>query len=111
MLVSMTDVTLAEFDDHAVPKIIDFGVAKATGHKLTDKTMFTQYGQLVGTLEYMSLEQAKLNQLDSGIMLMRTFMDEVFFNERGNEVKLLKWNTAKQSADLRVSKTDVAMKS
>jgi len=43
-----------------------------------------------------------------GILLMRTFMDEVLFSERGNEVTLVKWNTAKQSADQRVSKTDVA---
>ena len=59
-----SNVMVAEYDDRAVPKIIDFGVAKATGQKLTEKTMFTQYGQLVGTLEYMSPEQAKLNQLD-----------------------------------------------
>ncbi len=42
-----------------------------------------------------------------GILLMRTFMDEVLFNERGNEVTLVKRNTTKQSADQRVSKTDV----
>ncbi len=59
-----SNVMVAEYDDRALPKIIDFGVAKATGQKLTEKTMFTQYGQLLGTLEYMSPEQAKLNQLD-----------------------------------------------
>jgi serine/threonine protein kinase len=59
-----SNVMIAEYDDKPVPKIIDFGVAKATGHKLTEKTMFTHFGQLVGTLEYMSPEQAKLNQLD-----------------------------------------------
>jgi anti-sigma regulatory factor (Ser/Thr protein kinase) len=42
-----------------------------------------------------------------GILLMRTFMDEVLFNERGNEVTLVKRNTTKQSADPRASKTDV----
>ena len=47
-----------------VPKIIDFGVAKATSQTLTEKTMFTQLGQVVGTLEYMSPEQAQRNQLD-----------------------------------------------
>ena len=47
-----------------VPKVIDFGVAKATSQPLTEKTMFTEFGQIVGTLEYMSPEQAKLNQLD-----------------------------------------------
>ncbi len=59
-----SNVMVAEYDDRAIPKIIDFGVAKATGQTLTEKTLFTQYGQLVGTLEYMSPEQAKLNQLD-----------------------------------------------
>jgi serine/threonine protein kinase len=59
-----SNILIAEYDDRAVPKIIDFGVAKAVGGKLTDKTMFTQFGQLVGTLEYMSPEQAKFNQLD-----------------------------------------------
>ena len=51
-------------DQKPVPKVIDFGVAKATNQKLTDKTIFTQFGQLVGTLGYMSPEQAKLNQMD-----------------------------------------------
>jgi serine/threonine protein kinase len=43
---------------------VDFGIAKATGPKLTDHTLFTEYGAVVGTLEYMSPEQAELNQLD-----------------------------------------------
>ena len=55
---------VAEYDDHAVPKVIDFGVAKATAQKLTERTMFTEFGQVIGTVEYMSPEQAKLNQLD-----------------------------------------------
>ena len=59
-----SNVLVAEYDHQAVPKIIDFGVAKATSQKLTEKTMFTQFDQIVGTLEYMSPEQAKLNQLD-----------------------------------------------
>ena len=59
-----TNVLVAEYDDRAVSKVIDFGVAKATLEKLTDRTMFTEFGQVVGTVEYMSPEQAKLNQLD-----------------------------------------------
>jgi serine/threonine protein kinase len=47
-----------------VPKVIDFGVAKATGQQLTERTMFTGFGDVIGTLEYMSPEQAELNQLD-----------------------------------------------
>ena len=58
-----SNVMVALYDGRPVPKVIDFGVAKAT-QKLTEKTMFTQYGQIVGTLEYMSPEQANLNQLD-----------------------------------------------
>jgi tetratricopeptide (TPR) repeat protein/tRNA A-37 threonylcarbamoyl transferase component Bud32 len=59
-----SNVLVALYDDKAVPKVIDFGIAKATGQKLTERTMFTEYGQVVGTLEYMSPEQAGLNQLD-----------------------------------------------
>lgn len=58
-----SNVLVAQYDDKPVPKIIDFGVAKAA-QKLTDLTMFTEFGQVVGTLEYMSPEQARLNQLD-----------------------------------------------
>jgi serine/threonine protein kinase/Tfp pilus assembly protein PilF len=59
-----SNVLIALYDDRPVPKVIDFGVAKATSQKLTEKTMFTRYGQIVGTLEYMSPEQANLNRLD-----------------------------------------------
>jgi serine/threonine protein kinase len=59
-----SNVLVASYDDVPVPTVIDFGVAKAIGQKLTEKTMFTELGQLVGTLEYMSPEQAKLNALD-----------------------------------------------
>lgn len=59
-----SNVLVALYDDKPVPKIIDFGVAKATGPKLVERTMFTQFGQLVGTLEYMSPEQASFNALD-----------------------------------------------
>ena len=45
-------------DGKPVPKVIDFGVAKATAGKLTDESMSTQFGAVVGTLEYMSPEQA-----------------------------------------------------
>ncbi len=51
-------------DGRPVPKVIDFGVAKATQQPLTEKTMFTEFGQFVGTPVYMSPEQAELSGLD-----------------------------------------------
>jgi serine/threonine protein kinase len=59
-----SNVLVAEYDGRPVPKVIDFGVAKATEKRLTERTMFTEYGQVVGTFEYMSPEQACFNQLD-----------------------------------------------
>jgi serine/threonine protein kinase len=47
-----------------VPKVIDFGTAKALQHSLTEKTLFTAYGKLIGTPQYMSPEQAELSGLD-----------------------------------------------
>ena len=47
-----------------VPKVIDFGVAKATQQQLTERTLFTEQGQLIGTPEYMSPEQAEMTALD-----------------------------------------------
>jgi len=51
-------------DDHPVPKIIDFGVAKATAQHLTERTLYTELGVMVGTPEYMSPEQAEMGGLD-----------------------------------------------
>ena len=51
-------------DGRAVPKVIDFGVAKATGQQLTEKTLFTAFAQMVGTPLYMSPEQAEMTSVD-----------------------------------------------
>src|SRR6185369_6890341 len=59
-----SNVLVALYDGKPVPKVIDFGVAKAAGQALTDKTLVTGFGAIVGTLEYMSPEQAEVNQLD-----------------------------------------------
>jgi len=53
-----SNILVTDVDGRAAPKIIDFGVAKALGQKLTADTMFTRVGALVGTPEYMSPEQA-----------------------------------------------------
>jgi WD40 repeat protein/serine/threonine protein kinase len=59
-----SNVLVCLYDGRPVPKVIDFGIAKAAGQQLTERTLFTEVGQVVGTLEYMSPEQAEVNQLD-----------------------------------------------
>ncbi len=59
-----SNVLVTLYDGKPVPKVIDFGVAKALHQKLTERTMFTAFGTVVGTLEYMSPEQAEMNALD-----------------------------------------------
>ncbi len=58
-----SNVLVCLYDGQPVPKVIDFGVAKAVEQRLTERTMFTQYGQIIGTFEYMSPEQAEVSQL------------------------------------------------
>jgi serine/threonine protein kinase/tetratricopeptide (TPR) repeat protein len=62
--IKPSNVLVAMYDDRPVPKVIDFGLAKAAGQALTDKTLLTGFGALVGTPEYMSPEQASLNNMD-----------------------------------------------
>jgi WD40 repeat protein/serine/threonine protein kinase len=59
--IKPSNVLVTMYDDKPVPKVIDFGVAKAIEQRLTEKTLFTQFGFLVGTFEYMSPEQAEMN--------------------------------------------------
>ncbi len=62
--IKPSNVLVAMYDERAIPKVIDFGVAKATGHALTEMDLVTGFGALVGTPEYMSPEQAGFNNLD-----------------------------------------------
>jgi eukaryotic-like serine/threonine-protein kinase len=62
--IKPSNVLIIQIDGKPVPKVIDFGVAKAIDQRLTEKTMFTQVGAIVGTLEYMSPEQASLSSAD-----------------------------------------------
>ncbi len=59
-----SNVLVAMKDGVAVPKVIDFGVAKAISQTLTEKTIFTERGQIIGTPEYMSPEQAEMGAVD-----------------------------------------------
>ena len=62
--IKPTNVLVTLRDGKPVPKVIDFGVAKATEHRLTERTLFTEFHQFVGTPEYMSPEQAEMSGLD-----------------------------------------------
>ena len=62
--IKPSNVLVTLYDGRPVPKVIDFGVAKAIDQQLTEKTLFTRFGVIVGTLEYMSPEQAELGALD-----------------------------------------------
>ena len=63
--IKPSNILVADHDGVPVPKIIDFGIAKATtDQRLTDKTVFTAFEQFIGTPAYMSPEQAKLSGLD-----------------------------------------------
>jgi serine/threonine protein kinase/Flp pilus assembly protein TadD len=62
--IKPTNVLLTLREGVPVPKVIDFGVAKATGQQLTEKTLFTNFAQMVGTPLYMSPEQAEMTGID-----------------------------------------------
>ncbi len=62
--IKPTNVMVTLHDGKPVPKVIDFGIAKAINQKLTEKTLFTRYAHIVGTPAYMSPEQAELSDLD-----------------------------------------------
>ena len=59
-----SNVMITHHDGKPVPKVIDFGIAKATNQRLTEKTLFTRYAHIIGTPAYMSPEQAELSDLD-----------------------------------------------
>ena len=62
--IKPSNVLVTLHDGSGVPKVIDFGVAKATNGQLTDKTLFTTFSQMIGTPSYMSPEQAEMSGLD-----------------------------------------------
>jgi serine/threonine protein kinase/tetratricopeptide (TPR) repeat protein len=62
--IKPSNILVSFENERAVPKVIDFGIAKAISQPLTDRTLYTERGQLVGTLEYMSPEQAEMTSQD-----------------------------------------------
>jgi len=86
-----SNILVGLYDGRPVPKIIDFGVAKATGPRLAQDSIYTEVGSIVGTLEYMSPEQAEFNNLDIdtrtdiyalGIILYELLTGEVPFSQK-----------------------------
>jgi WD40 repeat protein/serine/threonine protein kinase len=62
--IKPSNILVTLHDGKPVPKVIDFGIAKATNQKLTEKTLFTHFAQMIGTPAYMSPEQAEMSGLD-----------------------------------------------
>src|SRR5947209_14378928 len=62
--IKPSNVLVSVYDGQPVPKMIDFGVAKAVRQELAERSVFTEAGMIVGTFEYMAPEQAELNNLD-----------------------------------------------
>ena len=62
--IKPSNILVTLHDGRPVPKVIDFGIAKATHQKLTEKTLFTHFAQMIGTPAYMSPEQAEMSGLD-----------------------------------------------
>jgi serine/threonine protein kinase len=62
--IKPTNVMVTRREGESIPKVIDFGIAKATNQRLTEKTLFTRYAHIIGTPAYMSPEQADLGDMD-----------------------------------------------
>jgi serine/threonine protein kinase len=62
--IKPSNVLVTMHDGTPMPKVIDFGIAKAVNQRLTEKTLFTRFAQMIGTPEYMSPEQAEMSALD-----------------------------------------------
>ena len=92
--IKPTNILVYNNGDRAVPKVIDFGIAKATQGRLTDKTLFTQFQQFIGTPAYMSPEQAQMSGVDvdtrSDIYSLGVLLYELLTGKPPLEMKDLK---------------------
>src|SRR5207247_4007665 len=71
-----TNIMVTLHDDKPVVKVIDFGIAKATGQQLTEKTLFTNFAQMIGTPLYMSPEQAQMTEIGRASCRERARIEE-----------------------------------
>ena len=92
--IKPSNILVTLHDGVPVPKVIDFGIAKATEGKLTDKTLFTACEQFIGTPAYMSPEQAEMSGLDVdtrsdiyslGVLLYELLTGKTPFDQRGTD--------------------------
>jgi len=90
--IKPSNVMVTMHGGKSVPKVIDFGIAKATNQRLTEKTLFTRYAHVIGTPAYMSPEQAELSDLDIdtrsdiyslGVLLYELLTGATPFGEEG----------------------------
>jgi len=92
--IKPSNVLVAELDGKPVPKVIDFGIAKATEQKLTERTMFTEFGAFMGTPAYMSPEQAEGQGVDvdtrSDIYSLGVLLYELLTGSTPFDVKTLR---------------------
>jgi serine/threonine protein kinase len=92
--IKPSNVLVTERDGRPLPKVIDFGVAKATNLRAAEHSVFTEFGVLIGTPEYMSPEQARLDNADvdttTNIYSLGVMLYELLVGVRPFDIKALR---------------------